>query len=356
MVEEQPHGPFAGEIAPSEEVPEFSVQKVFVAGNIGMCVGVRNSLRMAHEVTDITKEHEDVYAPHELVHNVVAMDKLSKKRLKIQPDLLQIPIGSKVIFPAHGTSPDDYKTAQERNFTVFDTVCPIVTGVRERVKNAIKKGGYQVVYVGVEGHRETEGMMGEDPHNITLVQTVEDVEELSFDDEQPLIAYSQTTLSGLELADVMKKLRKKFPSMKIPPKRDICFAAESRQLAVIGMLDISDLLLIVGSKTSHNSQVMRQLGEMRRIPSYSIDYPHQINPSWFSKDIRFVAFSAGASAEDDTVNANLKWLTDRGAEAEFLEPIVKEPNVTIKFPEERIEALRAEYNNMPHHLNLFIED
>ncbi len=283
-----------------KEVPGFGVDEVFIAGNRGPCGGVWKILRQLDVVLDELGDRAPLYINWNPVNNIPITESYEKRNLRnFKNDWSKVPDGSLVIPSAHGVSPDFYKNAYDKKCVVVtDGTCQLVTRVHDLVKRAEGQGKH-IIYIGKEGHPETMGVMGEvDSANITLVEEEADVAKLDFPKDKPKIVYSQTTLSTKEVARQYKALKELDPEIEIPSRTDICYATDSRQAAVDALVSKAQLLVIVGSGPSHNSTELMLIGQKAELPSFLIDYPHQVQPEWFVSGVRKVGVSSGASVPD----------------------------------------------------------
>jgi 4-hydroxy-3-methylbut-2-enyl diphosphate reductase len=285
------------------------VEKLLLASPRGYCAGVDRAVQTVEHALSLYGA--PVYVRKEIVHNKHVVEEL-RGRGAIFVDELDdsIPEGAVTVFSAHGVAPTVHAEAQRRSLRTLDATCPLVTKVhREAVKFAAE--GYTIVLIGHAGHEEVEGTMGEAPDNIVLVETEEDVDRLEVDDPQRIAYISQTTLSVDETRTIINRLREKFPDITGPRTDDICYATTNRQAAVKQMAEHCDLLLVVGSRNSSNSnrlvQVTRELGT----ESYLIDDVSELEEQWLAGK-RVVGISSGASAPEGLVQKLVAWFGARG--------------------------------------------
>jgi 4-hydroxy-3-methylbut-2-enyl diphosphate reductase len=250
-----------------------------------------------------------VYVYHEIVHNKYVVDTFRSQGAVFVNDLHDVPHGSYLLFSAHGVSPQIREFAKERDLHAIDATCPLVTKVHiEAVKYA--EQGYTIFLIGHAGHDEVIGTMGEAPEAMVLVESEEDVETLSYPDEAKLAYLTQTTLSVDDANRIIDKLRERFPQIVSPPKEDICYATQNRQEAVKILSKDVDLVLVLGSQNSSNSQRLREIGVENDIPSYLIDGAQDIDRDWFA-DVGTVLVTAGASAPETVVQDCIQYLVDQ---------------------------------------------
>ncbi len=301
--------------------------KILLASPRGFCAGVN----MAIESLDLTLREfgPPVYVYHEIVHNQYVVESFKLKGAVFVDDLNEVPIGSMLLFSAHGVSPEIRQLAKDRNLSAIDATCPLVTKVHlEAVKYA--REGFTIFLIGHEGHDEVIGTMGEAPASIILVETEEDVEKLVVEDQSKLAYLTQTTLSVDDANRIIRKLRERFPNLVNPPKDDICYATQNRQEAVRKIASQADLCFVLGSQNSSNSQRLRELAEDTGVPSHLIDGADEIDEAWL-EGVETVLITAGASAPETVVNDCIEWLKDR-YEA-VVEPVmVREENVHFPLP------------------------
>jgi 4-hydroxy-3-methylbut-2-enyl diphosphate reductase len=280
-----------------------------------------------------------VYVRKEIVHNKHVVEQL-RERGAIFIDELDdaVPEGAVTVFSAHGVSPAVHADAQERGLRTIDATCPLVTKVhREAVKFA--GDGYTIVLIGHAGHEEVEGTMGEAPEAIVLVETEEDVDNLVVADPERIAYISQTTLSVDETRAIIVRLRERFPAITGPRTDDICYATTNRQAAVKAMAPLCDLVLVIGSRNSSNSNRLVEVARDFGADSYLIDNESQIDPAWLEGK-RVVGITSGASAPDELVQRLVGWFRDHGVDDVEEFEVVKE-DVRFMLPKTIRQALAA---------------
>lgn len=332
---------------PHEQLGQLGVEEVLVAGNRGPCGGVNMAFEAANQVLDIVAGREPVYINWDLVNNKPIMEQYASRGLvNVKNDLSLVPDGSIFLFSAHGVPPSMHEEAQQKGLLTIDTTCQLVTRVHNLAKNSAARGEH-VIYIGKNGHPETVGTMGEVPlGQITLIEKVEDVDALDLPDV-PKVAYSQTTLATDEIGDTMKALRSKYgEDITIPNRWDICYATDNRQAAVDQLVSAADLLLVVGSKHSHNSQELRRKGEKAGLPAHSVDTADEIQRQWFG-GIRKVGVTSGASVIEEYTEAVLNYFRQEGIPITMLPQVIEEREMTFKLPKDSIDALRSRYGLGP---------
>ena len=337
---------------------KIGVEQVLVAGNRGPCGGVNMALEAARQVLDIVKKYnektgqkKEVFSNWDLVNNLPVMKELNDSGLySVMNDFDKVPEGSVVFVSAHGVPPSFHDIAREKNYTVIDATCQLVSRVHRLVKNA-EGDKKHVVYIGAKNHPEALGVIGEiqDKKNVTFISKKEDLEGISLPEDRPVVVYSQTTLSTAEVSAMYEELAKR-PNVEIPNRGDICYAADNRQAAVndLVLMRKVDSLLVVGSRHSHNSQEMRKIGEKNGIPSYSVDGPEEIQRAWYMDDVKKVGVSSGASVLEKYTDRVLEWFRNEGVVDILHVPQVVEEkdDLTFQIPKHTrasIELLRSRY-------------
>jgi 4-hydroxy-3-methylbut-2-enyl diphosphate reductase len=309
--------------------------KILLANPRGFCAGVNMAIDCLDQV--IHMFGSDVYVYHEIVHNRYVVDRFTSQGVTFVDDLDAVPVGSILLYSAHGVSPAVRSHARRRKLQTIDATCPLVTKVHlEAVKYA--RQGYHIVLIGHEGHDEVIGTMGEAPQSITLVETPEDVTRLSFPPGAKIAYLTQTTLSVEEAGRVIRSLEEHFPHIESPPKEDICYATTNRQFAVTELMQQADLLIVLGSQNSSNSRRLREIGEASGKPGYLVDGPHELQPEWFA-GVTTVLITAGASAPEVVVQETIDWLREHFG-ATLQEHTVREEHVTFPLPKE-LRVLQA---------------
>jgi len=270
-----------------------------------------------------------IYVFHEIVHNRYVVENLSKRNVVFVDGIEEIPDGSVCVFSAHGVSPQVVQLAETKKLRVIDATCPLVTKVHlEAIRYA--RDGYSIVLIGHPGHEEVEGTMGEAP--MQLVSSVEDVARLQVNDPNRVMYLTQTTLSLDDVAAIVDALKERFPSVTSPAKDDICYATQNRQNAVKEISERVDVLLVVGSQNSSNSQRLCEVSAVAGTPAYLVNDENEINPAWLD-GAQIVGVTAGASAPEELVIRVLEHLRAMGA-VEFEEQPGEDENVHFALPQE----------------------
>ena len=278
--------------------------RIILASPRGFCAGVN----MAIESLDLALKAfgPPVYVYHEIVHNKYVVETFRAKGAIFVDELSAVPHGANLLFSAHGVSPEIRRVARERQLYAIDATCPLVTKVHlEAVRYA--KEGYTILLIGHEGHDEVVGTMGEAPHAMLLVESPDDVDRLPLAADAKVAYLTQTTLSVDDANRIITRLRARFPQIASPPKDDICYATQNRQEAVHILSEGADVVLVLGSQNSSNSQRLKELARERGVRSHLIDGASDIRPDWFSGS-ETVVITAGASAPESVVQECVDFL------------------------------------------------
>src|SRR5687768_10037269 len=287
--------------------------KILLAAPRGFCAGVN----MAIESLDLAIRAfgTPIYVYHEIVHNKYVVDTFRARGATFVDSLDEVPVGATLLFSAHGVSPEIRRLARERTLRAIDATCPLVTKVHLAAIRFAKEG-YTILLIGHEGHDEVIGTMGEAPQAIVLVESVEHAGKLEFSTGTKLAYLTQTTLSVDDANRIINRLKERFPQIVGPPKENICYATQNRQEAISTLSDGADVVLVVGSQNSSNSQRLKEISIERGVPAYLVDGPQDIDPAWFTGQ-ETVVLTAGASAPESLVQGCIEWLSERyGAEVE----------------------------------------
>ncbi len=287
----------------------MSIESILLAQPRGFCAGVDRAIEIVERA--LTKFGPPIYVRHEIVHNTFVVDALKKKGAVFIEDMSEVPPGATLIFSAHGVSRAVQQEAQERGFTIFDATCPLVTKVHVEVAK-LHKEGYEFIMIGHKGHPEVEGTLGQIDSGIHLVEDVADVARVNPSQTERLAVVTQTTLSMDDTAEILAVLKKKFPQMRQPKQQDICYATQNRQDAVKLMRGQVDVVIVVGSATSSNSNRLRELAQRMGADSHMIDTAMELQAHWFEGKPR-VGLTAGASAPEVLVQEVITRLREMGA-------------------------------------------
>lgn len=268
--------------------------KILLANPRGFCAGVDRAIDIVERALELFGA--PIYVRHEVVHNRFVVNDLKDKGAIFVEELHEVPDGSTVIFSAHGVSQAVQAEAAGRDLKVFDATCPLVTKVHMEVKR-YRDRGTEVIMIGHQGHPEVEGTMGQSDAGMHLIEETEDVASLEVENENNLAYVTQTTLSVDDTQQVIDTLKEKYPNIQGPRKDDICYATQNRQDAVRSLSRDAEVVIVVGSTNSSNSNRLRELSETIGVPSYLVDQPEQIQQEWFD-GIDVVGVTAGASAPE----------------------------------------------------------
>ncbi|OYY63859.1 MAG: 4-hydroxy-3-methylbut-2-enyl diphosphate reductase [Burkholderiales bacterium 28-67-8] len=301
------------------------VQEVLLAEPRGFCAGVDRAIEIVERA--LTKFGAPIYVRHEIVHNTYVVNDLKTKGAIFIEDLADVPPGATLIFSAHGVSKAIRTEATERGFNVFDATCPLVTKVHVEMAK-LRKEGYDFIMIGHKGHPEVEGTIGQLTEGIHLVEGVADVERMQVSADTPLAVVTQTTLSVDDAAEILAAVKRRFPNVREPKQQDICYATQNRQDAVKVMAPNVDVVVVVGSLSSSNSNRLREVAERLGTDAYMVDSPEDLQPEWFVGKTR-VGLTAGASAPEILVTQVIERLRALGAVSVRSTPGVLE---TVHFP------------------------
>jgi 4-hydroxy-3-methylbut-2-en-1-yl diphosphate reductase len=292
-------------------------EKLLLAAPRGYCAGVDRAVQTVERALDLYGA--PVYVRKEIVHNKHVVQELRERGAIFVESEQEVPEGSTVVFSAHGVAPSVHAGARDLRLQTIDATCPLVTKVHVEAKRFAAEG-YTIVLIGHEGHEEVEGTMGEAPDQIVLVQSEEDVDALELDDPQKVAYISQTTLSVDETRAIINRLRERFPAIIGPRTDDICYATTNRQAAVKQLASVCDLVLVIGSRNSSNSNRLVEVAREYGASSHLIDNERQVEDEWLD-GMRVVGITSGASAPEDLVQRLVEFFRARG------NPIVEELEV-----------------------------
>ena len=301
--------------------------KVLLANPRGFCAGVERAIEIVERA--LKKHGSPIYVRHEVVHNKYVVSELKNKGAVFVDEISRIPKGSVVIFSAHGVSQKVRNQAKSMTPIIYDATCPLVTKVHKEVARR-QKNNHQVILIGHKNHPEVEGTLGQaiETNSISLVESIKDIESLDYQSEKSLSYTSQTTLSVDDTKLLVEVLETKFPWIQAPKKNDICYATQNRQDSVKAIIEDTEVLLVIGSKNSSNSNRLREIAEKKQKPAYLIDDSDDINSEWLA-GINSVGVTAGASAPEVLVQEVINYLVDNGAK-EVVE--YKGSNESMHFP------------------------
>ena len=307
---------------------------ILLANPRGFCAGVDRAIIIVEQALE--KFGAPIYVRHEVVHNKFVVDELKRKGAIFVEELDEVPAGNTVIFSAHGVSQEVRQEAEARGLSVFDATCPLVTKVHIEVAK-MRKAGREIVMLGHKGHPEVEGTMGQAEGGMYLVETPEDVARLEVRDGQNLAYVTQTTLSIDDAARVVEALKARFPNISPPRSDSICYATQNRQDAVKLMARDCDLVIVVGSPNSSNSNRLREVAQHQGVESYMVDDASHLDPAWIAGKKK-IGVSAGASAPEVLVQEVISKLQALGAsEVAELQGVVE--NVVFQLPKNLTKAM-----------------
>ena len=288
---------------------EMELHEVLLAEPRGFCAGVDRAIEIVERA--LKKFGAPIYVRHDIVHNTYVVNDLKAKGAIFIEDLAEVPPGATLVFSAHGVSRAVRDEATRRGFSIFDATCPLVTKVHVEVAK-LHKEGYDFIMIGHKGHPEVEGTMGQLDGGIYLVDDVADVEALVLPQTERLAVVTQTTLSVDDAAEILAAVKRRFPKVREPKKQDICYATQNRQDAVKVLAPSVDVVIVVGSPTSSNSNRLQELAQRLGTPAYMVDQPDDLQAEWLEGKRR-VGLTAGASAPDILVRQVIERLRSLGA-------------------------------------------
>ena len=311
------------------------VKRLLLASPRGYCAGVERAVETVERA--LALYGSPVYVRKQIVHNSHVVEDLRSRGAIFVDALTDVPEGATVVFSAHGIAPAVRREAKELRLTTIDATCPLVTKVHAQARR-YAEAGYALVLIGHAGHEEVEGTLGEAPDAIVLVQSAEDAERVSLPAERPLAYLTQTTLSVDEAGEIVGVLRRRFPRIQGPAREDICYATSNRQWAVKELLRDIDLLLVIGSPNSSNSQRLVDVARAEGTAAHLVDDVTGIDEGWL-EGCETVGLTSGASAPERLVADVCAWFAERGAEVCEQQPVHED--VSFKLPVELRRAERA---------------
>jgi 4-hydroxy-3-methylbut-2-en-1-yl diphosphate reductase len=313
-----------------------TVDKLYLAAPRGYCAGVDRAVQTVERALDLYGA--PVYVRKEIVHNKHVVEELRERGAIFVEEETEVPEGATVVFSAHGVAPSVHANAEARQLRTIDATCPLVTKVHVEARKFAAQG-YTIVLIGHSGHEEVEGTMGEAPDRIVLVESLEDVDKLEVDDPSKMAYISQTTLSVDETRDIILRLRERFPQITGPRTDDICYATTNRQMAVRQMARECDLVLVIGSRNSSNSNRLVEVARDHGAESHLIDNATQVREEWL-EDKRVVGITSGASAPEQLVQGLVEFFRSRGT-TDISEFEVIQEDVRFMLPKDIRTALAA---------------
>jgi 4-hydroxy-3-methylbut-2-enyl diphosphate reductase len=296
-------------VSPTSPTKAAGPSRVLLAAPRGYCAGVDRAVQTVEHALDL--HGEPIYVRKEIVHNKHVVHELEKRGAIFVDQETEVPEGEMVVFSAHGVAPSVHENAERRRLRTIDATCPLVTKVHVEARK-FAKDGYTIVLIGHEGHEEVEGTTGEAPGNIVLVQTEDDVDDLEVDDPDRIAYITQTTLSVDETSSIIARLKEKFPNAVGPKTDDICYATTNRQQAVKELANECDLVLVIGSTNSSNSNRLVEVAREHGANSWLIDNHLQVDEAWL-EGVETVGITSGASAPEELVERLVSYFRERGA-------------------------------------------
>ncbi len=308
--------------------------KLLLSKPRGFCAGVVRAIDTVENALKLWGA--PIYVKHEIVHNKHVVQDLVNKGAVFIEDLEEVPIGERLIYSAHGVSPEVRSKAKSRNLIEIDATCGLVTRVHSAVKRYVAKG-YQIVLIGHKNHVEVIGTFGEAPSQTTIVESAADVEKLSFEEGQKLFYITQTTLSLFDIEEITAALKEKYPEIITLPSSSICYATTNRQSALKSIAKDCNLVIVIGDSTSSNSNRLRELAKRFDVPSYLINAENEIEPEWLD-GVEVIGMTAGASTPENIVQQCIQKLKTLGVESVEEVEFVKE-DVFFQLPKEVLVTL-----------------
>lgn len=307
--------------------------KLLLSKPRGFCAGVERAIETVEKALKIWGA--PIYVKHEIVHNKYVVDGLKAKGAIFIEDLNDVPEGARLIYSAHGVSPAVREQAKGRQLIEIDATCGLVTRVHSAVKRFAQLG-YKIILIGHRNHVEIIGTAGEAPDVTTIVESESDVDKLSFPAEEKLFYITQTTLSLDDVKAITDALKKKYPEIETLPSSSICYATTNRQMALREIIDVTDLVLVVGDPTSSNSNRLREVASTRHIPSYLINNEKEIDPKWLV-NVKTIGLTAGASTPESIVQRCIERLIELGVK-EVEDVVFTTEDVVFQLPKPIVMA------------------
>ena len=311
----------------------MAIKKIVLANPRGFCAGVVRAIEIVEQALDLLPL--PIYVFHEIVHNRHVVERLSRSGVIFVDQLEQVPERSVCIFSAHGVSPAIRDLARQKRLHIIDATCPLVTKVHlEAIR--FTKAGYSLILIGHPGHEEVDGTMGE--ATMHLVSSIQEAETLQIANPEKIIYLTQTTLSLDDTAQIIKALQKRFPHLESPPKDDICYATQNRQNAVKDLARLVDVILVVGSPNSSNSQRLKETSRSGQIPAYLVNDESEIKLEWLEK-AEVIGVTAGASAPEELVLRIVNYLKSLGVS--LVEGMaIEDEQVHFSIPQELVQLAK----------------
>ncbi len=307
----------------------MAVKKVILARPRGFCAGVEMAVEIVERALE--KYGPPLYVFHEIVHNRYVVQEFIRRGVSFVQSIEEVPVGAKLIFSAHGVSPGVWEQSKRKQLQmIIDATCPLVEKVHREVRKFAAQG-YWVILVGHKGHDEIVGTSGEAPERIQIVASIEEARQVSVPDPGRVVVLTQTTLSVDDTREIIEVLGQRFPRMITPPKEDICYATQNRQDAVKKLAREVDLVLVIGSPNSENSNQLCRVARSKGVPAYLVNDFHEIDPRWL-EGVERVGITSGASVPERLVEETADYFKQRGAEVANIGFV--EENVHFALPSE----------------------
>jgi 4-hydroxy-3-methylbut-2-en-1-yl diphosphate reductase len=307
----------------------MAIEKVILAKPRGFCAGVEMAIESVERV--LARHGAPLYVFHDIVHNRHVVEGFSKRGVRFVQTIDEVPAGARLVFSAHGVAPDVWRQAKEKRLQmIIDATCPLVEKVHREVRKFASQG-YGIVLVGHEKHDEIVGTSGEAPEHIRIVATVEEAAKVSLPDPEQIVALTQTTLSVDDTREIIAVLKKRFPKLVTTAKEDICYATQNRQDAVKQLSEEVDLVLVIGSRNSENSNQLRKVARSRGKQAYLVDDHRAIDPAWL-EGVKRIGITSGASVPERLVEDAADYFKKMGAEVSHIGFV--EENIHFALPPE----------------------
>ncbi|MDO8570396.1 MAG: 4-hydroxy-3-methylbut-2-enyl diphosphate reductase [Candidatus Daviesbacteria bacterium] len=304
-------------------------KKILLASPRGFCAGVKRAIDLIDLVCQ-KNQGKEIYCYHQIVHNLTVVSRFEKKGVIFVDNLNAVPKGSILIFSSHGISPAIKLQASNLHLQTIDATCPFVSKTHLEVKN-FAKNNYHIIYLGQKNHDEAVGTVGEAPNNISVIQNLEEIEDLSFSKKQRLSLVTQTTLSFDETQNLKKELKKRFPQIEEPPQDDICKATQNRQNGVKKLVKLgAEVIIVLGSPNSSNSNRLKSVAEKMGAKAYLLDQITDLDPQLLS-DINCVGLTAGASLPEEKIVEAITWFQQKKTRIKEIK--IAEENLNLALPE-----------------------
>lgn len=307
------------------------LQEILLVNPRGFCAGVNYAINIVDKTYELYRNTHNIFILKEIVHNKLIVEEYESKNIKSVQSIEEIPENSIIVFSAHGVPPEYFEIAKQRNLKIIDATCPLVKKVHMEAQRYAQQG-YYILYIGHRGHEEAIGVMAECPDSITLIHDKSDIENITVPQTDKLIYLTQTTLSLDETAEIIEILQERYPNIQSPPKEDICYATTNRQVAVKELAQQVDLVLVIGSQNSSNSQRLKESSIKLGTQAYLIDSYEQIETGWL-ENINSVGITAGASAPEKLVQELITYIQSLHPSIQVRDLDIIDERTVFKIPE-----------------------